>query len=179
VPVNHARQIEYHAPSWSWACINGQVRYEWWIFHALDSPIPAHSAQFVPQILEATTLPAGMGVYGQLKGGWVRLKGRVKPAFTRGEGFARQEREGVYDIHEGKAREVGMIRYDIPSEAPVGKVQAIFCLCMLPRKESYGDSVGLALVPTGVVGEYQRVGLFFGIKLPWYEGCFEGTITIV
>jgi Heterokaryon incompatibility protein (HET) len=178
-PINHARQFEYHAPSWSWGCITGKVRYEWWIFHALDNPIPASNAQYLPQVLEATTIPAGIDEYGQLKGGWIRLKGKIKRAFTRGEGFSRQDREGIYDVHEGKMREVGMIRYDIPSEAPVGKLKVILCLCVLPRQERYNDLVGLALVPTGKVSEYRRVGLIFQIKLSWYEGCTESTITIV
>ena len=178
-PITHARQSEYLAPSWSWACIIGQVRYEWWVFHALDPVLTPKTAGFIPRILEATIIPAGVDEYGQLKGGVIRLRGKMKPACTRGEGFTRQDREGVYDVHEGKIRDVGMIRYDIPSEAPAGEIKAIVCLCMIPRAERYGDSVGLALVPTGRKDEYRRVGLVFSIPLSWYEDCIEGMITIV
>lgn len=69
----------------------------------------------------------------------------------------------MYEFHQGKAREVGMIRFDVPLEAPPGKVRVIACLCMLSRAKRYGDSVGLALVPMGRKDEYCRVGLVSGI----------------
>ena len=178
-PIFHARLAEYLTPSWSWACIVGKVNYEWWIFNALDPELTPRAVSFMPRILEATTIPAGLDEYGSLKGGWIRMVGKMKPAFTRGEGFKRQDREGVYNMHEGKVREVGMIKYDVPSEAPAGRVKVIMCLCMLPRAERHGDSIGLALVPTGRKDEYSRVGLVSAISLPWYEGCVEGSFTIV
>jgi hypothetical protein len=177
--ITHTRSSEYLAPSWSWACITGKVRYEYWIFHGLDPDPTAEAVKFMARILTATTIPAGLDEYGQLTGGQIRLVGKMRPGFTRGEGFARQDREGVYDFQEGKWREVGMIRYDIPSEAPPGKVKVISCLCMLPRAERYGDSAGLALLPTGKQDEYRRVGLVFLIKLSWYQLCEESQITIV
>ena len=178
-PIAHTRSSEYLAPSWSWACIRGQVRYEWWIFNALDPDPTPEAARFMPRILEATTIPAGLNDFGQLKGGEIRLSGKMKSAFTRGEGFARQDREGLYDLQEGKMREVGMIKYDIPSEAPAGETRVIDCLCMLPRAERYGDSVGLALVPTGGKDEYRRVGLVFAIQLSWYEDGAESQTMII
>ena len=178
-PTTFTRQSEYLAPSWSWACLTGQVRYEWWIFHALDPDPTPKATMFMPRILEATTIPAGLDEYGSLKGGQIRLVGKMKPAFTRGEGFARQDREGVYDVDQGKAREVGMVKYDVPLEAPPGIFKVIVCLCMLPRAERHNDSVGLALMPTGRKDEYCRVGLVFLIQLSWYENCAEEEITIV
>jgi hypothetical protein len=179
-PIAHTRQAEYISPSWSWAAINGHVRYETWIFGALDpNPMRGANARFIPRILEARTIPAGLDEYGQLKGAFVRLEGKIKPAFTRGEGFARQDREGVYDVHEGKMREVGMVKFDVPADSPVGQIKIIICLCVIPRAERYGDSVGLALVPTGRSEEYCRVGLILAVKLEWWEGCAEGAITLV
>jgi hypothetical protein len=177
-PIFHARQTEYTAPSWSWAAINGHVGYETWIFNALDpDPMTGPNARFIPQILGAEMIPAGKDEYGRLKGGVVRLKGKMKPAFTRGEGFARQDREGIYDVHEGQMREVGMIKYDVPTDS--GQTRLIICLCLMPRAERFGDSVGLAIVPTGRKDEYRRVGLFLAIKLEWWEGCAEGIIVLV
>ncbi|KAL9127526.1 MAG: hypothetical protein Q9217_003614 [Psora testacea] len=177
--ITHARRPGYLAPSWSWASIIGQVRYEWWIFHALDPCLTPKAASLMPKILEATTISAGLDKYGSLKGGRIRLVGKMKPALTRGEGFARQDREGVYDLHKGKMREVGMIKYDVPSEAPAGKIKAIICLCVLPRAEKHRDAVGLALLPTAIKNEYCRVGLVFGIQWSWYETCVDWEITIV
>jgi Heterokaryon incompatibility protein (HET) len=178
-PIHHYRPSEYLAPSWSWASIKGQVRYEWWIFHALD-PVPSDRAtRFIPRILEASTTPSGLDEYGQLKSGFIRLVGKLKPAFTRGEGFKRQDREGLFDIHEGQMREFGQVKYDIHTDAPVGQAKAIICLCVLPRAEKHGDCVGLALAMTGRADEYRRIGLILAIKLDWFESGVEGTITIV
>lgn len=134
---------------------------------------------FMPRILEATTVPAGLDEYGSLKGGQIRLVGKMKPALTRGQGFARQDREGVFGFDEGKAREAGRVKYDAPLEAPPGISKVIFCLRMLPQAESYDDSVGLALVPTGRKDENCQVGLVFSIQLLWWEICAEEEITIV
>jgi hypothetical protein len=76
-------------------------------------------------------------------------------------------------------REVRMIKFDVPADAPVVQIKDIICLCMFPRAERHGDSVGLALVPTGRKDEYRRVGLFLAVKLEWWEGCAERTITLV
>lgn len=155
------------------------MHYEFWIFHALDPDPTPKAGMFVRRILEATTVPAGLDEDGTLKGGWIRLAGKMKGAFTRGDGFARQDCEGVYDFHEGKAREVGIIKYDLPLEAPPGTGKVIDSLCLLPRAERHGDSVGLALAPTGRKNEYCRVGLVSLIQLSWYEVCAEEEISIV
>ena len=179
-PITHKRQPEYLAPSWSWACIAGQIRYEWWIFHALDPTPSPRALSFMPRILEATTIPADLDEYGRLAGGTIRLVGKIKAAVTCGEGFARQDREGVYDVHDGTKREIGQIRYDIPSEAPPGQLQAILCLCVLPRADRHGDAVGLALLPK-VKGSdaLRRVGLVFAIQLSWYETAVDREITLI
>ena len=177
--IYHTRSSEYLAPSWSWACIKGRVRYEWWIFHALDPDPAPKAARFTARVLEATTLPAGPDEYGQLQGGAIRLAGKMRRGFTRGEGFARQLYEGLYDFLDEQWREVGRITYDIPSESPLGELKAVFCLCMLPRAERFNDSVGLALSPTGRKDEYRRVGLVHLVKLSWYEPCEESQVTII
>ena len=134
---------------------------------------------FMPRILEATTVLAGFDEYSPLKGVQIRLVGKMKPAFTRGEGFARQDSEGVFGFDQRKAREFDIVKYDVSLEAPPGISKVIFCLCMLPRAESYDDSVELALVPTGRKDEDRRVGLVFNIQLSWHEICAEEEIMIV
>ncbi len=145
--MTHTRHDTYLAPSWSWASIRGPVRYGWWIFNALH---PNPNVHFLPRILEAKTIPAGIDPFGALEGGFIRLKGKIKPAMTRGEGFARQDREGVYVVQEGKMAKIGDIRYDVPAEAPSGQFKVIFCLCVYPREERWGDCVGLAMVLSGI-----------------------------
>ena len=178
-PIFHARQSGYLAPSWSWASITGKVRYESWIFGALDPMPTPKTKSYIPRILEVTMIPEGLDEYGRYKRGFIRLVGKTKPAFSRGEGFARQDREGLYDVHEGKMREFGMVKYDVPSEIPPGELKGIICLCLLPRAERFGDSVGLALVPTGNTDEFRRVGFIHLVKLSWYDDGVKAKITIV
>jgi hypothetical protein len=179
-PIFHRRQEEYIAPSWSWAAIVGHVRYETWIFTALDpDPLAGPNAAYVARVLEAETVPSGRDTFGELKSGFVRLQGKIKPAVTQGEGFKRQDREGIYDMHEGKLREVGMIKFDVPADSPEGRLKIIVCLCLMPRAERFGDTVGLALVPTGGKDEFRRVGLILLTKLSWWEGSIEAPITLV
>jgi hypothetical protein len=137
------------------------------------------NARFIPPTLGAEVIPAWKGEYGQLKGGVVRLKGKMKPAFTRGEGFACQDREGIYDIHERQMREIGMVKYDVPTDLLVGQSKVLICLCLMPRAVRFGDSTELVIVPTGRKNKYRRVGLFPAVKLDWWEGCAEGTISLV
>ena len=179
-PIHHARQSEYLAPSWSWACIKGRISYAWVNFDYIDSTPSPRAVAFMPQILEATTSPAGIDEFGQLKGGRIRIRGKAKPAFSKGNWPAQQGSERVYDMHEGNERAVGYIKYDTPSDSPLGQVKVIVCLCMIPRNDKCGDSVSLALVPTGMPDEFRRVGLLGNIQLTWYEeNTVEGELVLV
>ena len=82
------------------------------------------------------------------------------------------------DLHEGRVSGVGVIRCDVPLEAPVGKIIQILCLCMILREERSGESVGVALLPTSGPDEYRRVGLIFFIQLSWFEVCAKGETTL-
>lgn len=111
-------------------------------------------------------------------------------AVTRGEGFARQDREGLYVVPKpgtgltattvaaaAAGERIGDIRFDVPSEAAAGVGVALFCLCVQVREERFGDSVGLALVlaPDGREGEggsgwvFRRVGLIYMIRVGWWN----------
>lgn len=171
----HHRPNEYVAPTWSWASVTGPAYYEWWIFHDFPtSPDP----RFVPTILEAMTVPTRSDPYGQLSGGFIRLSGKLRIASTKGEGFAEQDREGLYQIGVGKR--IGSVRFDVPAEAPEGKPLLIKCLCVHPRSDNCGDTVGLALVPSGKgKGIYKRAGLVSAIKVEWWSSCEDEAVTIV
>lgn len=178
--ISHTRPESFLAPSWSWASVAGQVKYETWIFDALH---PAPDTRLLPTILEASTTPVGFDAFGQCKGGAIRLKGRLKPAMTLGEGFARQDREGLYNLAADVDTpvKVGDIRWDVPSEAPAGRIQGLICLCAAIRKEKYGDTVGLAIVPVAGEGspEFRRVGLVYMLLVSWWEKSVELEVTIV
>jgi hypothetical protein len=114
----------------------------------------------------------GLDDFGQVKGGFVRLSGKLKMAVSRGEGYAsrsaRLDREGLYESQGGGAK-AGDIRYDIPSEVEENKDSHVTCLCLHPREKRFGDVVRLALVPTGGGEVYGRVGLVFAIQSSWFE----------
>ena len=72
-----------------------------------------------------------------------------------------------------------MIKFDVPADSPPGQIKVIVCLCVMPKAERFGGTLGLALVPTRTSDEYRRVGLFLGAELSWWDRCAERTITIV
>ncbi|MCJ1246474.1 hypothetical protein MMC30_003682 [Trapelia coarctata] len=180
--TSHTRPKSDLAPSWSWAAVSGKISYESWIFGALH---PSPSPQLLPTVLEVSTTPAGSDPFGQLQSGFIRLKGRLKPAFTRGEGFANRDRETLYNpdaIQGPNNTKVGEVRFDVPAEAPAGRWQPLFCLCVQQRKESLGDTVGLALALMNTVGgkgKFKRVGLISAVKVEWWRDAMEFDFTIV
>ena len=93
---SHTRPAEYSAPSWSWASIKSRVCLEFWIRHA----------HFVAAVLEAQTIPSGPDAFGQLKGGSIRVSGRLEIAYGKGVEYAAlsqwQDREQIYETKPGQ-----------------------------------------------------------------------------
>jgi hypothetical protein len=175
----HSRPSEYLAPSWSWASICGQVKYEYCVDNALDlSP----DSRLLPTILEASTTTTGPDEFGQVMGGYVHLSGKFKMAVPHGKGYAprsaRQDCEGLYELQSGGAK-VGDIRHDIPSDVVENKLSYVNCSCLHPREKRFCDVIGLALVPTGEKEMYRRVGLVFAIESSWFEAALTSAITII
>jgi hypothetical protein len=77
----------YRAPSWSWASLDGHVRF-----------VPIDFDRVVAEFVDCYVEPEGMDIYGKVKSGWLQLKVcfviiviRVKvPSDTRNTGASRR-----------------------------------------------------------------------------------------
>ena len=60
------RPRPYRAPSWSWASVEGEIAFETtWLEQQDDT---------LAKLLEASVSPLGLDPYGQVRGGYLRLK---------------------------------------------------------------------------------------------------------
>ncbi|RTE78941.1 hypothetical protein BHE90_006537 [Fusarium euwallaceae] len=75
-PIEGFRPSQYRAPSWSWASLEG-VKF-------LQAYNPDHSVTDMCQILKIHLVTAGTNPYGDLKGGYMLLCGRLFPVKTKG-----------------------------------------------------------------------------------------------
>lgn len=104
--------------------------------HALDKDPDPH---FVATVLEAQTIPSGPDAFGQLKGGSIRVSGRLRIAYGKGVEYAAlsqwQDREPIYETKPGHA-EVGYVRYDIPCEVQRRSkiLLSSVCVCILEKR---------------------------------------------
>ncbi|KAF5374186.1 hypothetical protein D9758_004599 [Tetrapyrgos nigripes] len=190
----HERHPTYLAPSWSWASVACPVSYEWFIhdeFCLNPSPDPA----LIPTVLEINVAPSGADPFGAVRSGFIRLRGKVKPAAAKDlELFSPDaqippSRLGVPPSQRilpppengdflGFTK-IGVCHYDYPSDAPQEKSDMIFILCCLPGKEEDGDAVGLVLYPTNLFKfEFRRIGLASMVPMTWWDNVLDSDITI-
>ena len=177
------RTAEYVAPSWSWASTErGSL---WFLGRAGRAVLPtgwsaskditAH-VQHVPKVIDVGVYPSGSDPFGQLKGGFITIHGRVK----RG----RCLRHTTYPI------------FCDPDDLPVGQPSSdpsifdvffddhtdyvtltdVYCLCFY---ETGGMTGGLALSKVEESNVYRRVGLMNWFKNGWFDDCKPSEITIV
>lgn len=69
------RPPQYRAPSWSWASVEGEIR-----FNNENEHVPTMA---VCQIKKVQLVRAGSNPTGELKGGYIKLKGRLFPVKVR------------------------------------------------------------------------------------------------
>jgi hypothetical protein len=190
------RPSEYRAPTWSWAALDGEVRYEA-MSHGHDSD-PAHIENSVDEV---HTDLAGEDPMWQVCGGYIKLSVPLREAVTVVEN---PEHRGERSIRDLEGIERGAINIDIlPEYIPN---QVIYCINLYaehpntptfrrPYREgcnsktigtftetlvNYTDLVmGLALVKTGRQTEYRRLGIVRWMERSWFKGIKPTIITII
>lgn len=63
------RATEYRAPSWSWACLDGDL--------VTQSPPGGSVRRLCCEILEAWTTVKGVNPFGEVRGGRLRIRGQI------------------------------------------------------------------------------------------------------
>ncbi|KAL8787745.1 MAG: hypothetical protein Q9213_002065 [Squamulea squamosa] len=143
------RATQYRAPTWSWAALDGQVM-----------PGRPNTVRNLIFIEEAKTDPLVLeNPLGQLKFGWIRLRGVLLPGIIKPTESS-ADRFNVYF----SADNVTTDHWIYPDFQDEVFNQSIFCLIVSTRNQYDGTLVqGLALHCTDTVkATYKRVGLFEG-----------------
>jgi hypothetical protein len=168
------RPGEYRAPSWSWAALDGEIR-----FHLYDEQYPNAVA---PQLLEANVSLAGNNIYGPVTAGSIHLHCLLR-FILNGEGgyvwfegpafFRDQVRSNVYHVLDEQGHRHGRLSFDT-SLVPVDKA---FLLRMWESEKDH-HIYALVVFPEGDVDDmcFKRIGwakLTIEAKR-WFE---EGELT--
>lgn len=175
--IEHASLLPtefYRAPSWSWASVDGFIDINMNNHENFDTSC---------EILEAYTIPRTTNPYGQVRGGYIRLRGPLKqgvvgPTIVHKVYSGRNVHISLLDPSSSKS--VGDNSYCRFDTTVVGEGNKVWCL------EVQSDSSrGLLLVQTdNEEGEYCRIGVFVldnlsGIMPDWFEDCEEHVVTII
>ncbi|KAI9684968.1 MAG: hypothetical protein M1820_010865 [Bogoriella megaspora] len=156
--INHIhdkliRPAQYTAPSWSWASVSGQVRWE-----KIDSASLA-----IAKVLEVKVRPVGNDDTGQVKHGHVRLRGYLGTVIL-GENDIGSDFSTPYLLINGQMlmRDSCLLAYfDDRCQEVTDKIH---CMPITHSKVDRGSTFeALLLQPTNACkGEFRRCGLLTG-----------------
>jgi hypothetical protein len=141
------RHLEYRAPTWSWASINGWVRH---------LPV-AEAKHYYLRILEVHMTPAGSNILGAISEASMRLESCLFPQVTM------DDRKNLHI----RGRRIHIQRFlDCMPETEISFwVMPILYHENKDKELAYG-AVGLFLRPTGKSpNQYQREGIFYAQSL--------------
>ncbi|KAL8710175.1 MAG: hypothetical protein Q9220_005258 [cf. Caloplaca sp. 1 TL-2023] len=152
------RAARYRAPTWSWAAIDGQIM-----------PGRPNDARILISIEEAATEPlTSKNSLGQLKSGWMRLRGLLLPGNVKTveSSTSQQDHVNISFSAESNPKDLRIFP-DVPGEI---SDQSIFCLIVSTANRYGGTEIqGLALHCIDTTkATYRRVGYFqgFAAQLP-------------
>ncbi len=165
-PNTCTRSSEYRAPSWSWAAVDGPVRFIW-VFNRLFGGFGAErgfdfTIQPDAEVLDVALVPKyeGNRFNGQLCGGHITLSGRTRPS-TWGE-----MDEAHFNLN-GRPRLRGQGYCDwVRDDHRETNYTEVRCILLARMRQDMGNRIiyqdsGLALVPHPTSpGSWMRVGVF-------------------
>ncbi|KAK0672651.1 heterokaryon incompatibility protein-domain-containing protein [Cercophora samala] len=134
VKTKFKRPEKYRAPSWSWASLDGHFRM---FLHqgVLDGSI---EYKYACELLHAETTLVGDNPLGQVKGGFIRLRGRVKKVVWRRDGTGKHDYGYGWAVGDSESQWVkpGQVPgddrlswyVDVPDEWPVKKDIEMSCI---------------------------------------------------
>jgi hypothetical protein len=161
----------HHAPSWSWAAVNGPISY-------LSSSVIRHTAETFSDIIihETRCDVLGQNSYGEVKEGIIRLTGLIKAAILD-EG-TQPEIPGI-EIQTSDGILVGTGYMD--TDEPPQKQVFVLKVCRSSDRTEAG-AFWFALLLRHVVGKmetYERVGMGKVTLFDWFDNSKLETISII
>ncbi|KAH0562300.1 hypothetical protein GP486_003007 [Trichoglossum hirsutum] len=177
-PGKMVRPPAFRAPSWSWASLDGPLRYA-----GMNNLITTSAPNI--DILNTNVTSAGEDAHGSVSAGHIQLSGRLKPA-TRSDGRVYRPTDGW-----GSSEPWGYDVIDSTSGAGIGC--AIFdeadsavpkdILCLRVSDTSRQGSVAYNILVLEAAGnqphEYRRLGVGRILLTGWFDDCPGAAITIV
>lgn len=171
--AKNQRPTEYHAPSWSWASIDGHVSF----LHLREGKNPPHLVLRV--VSSHVELENDNSPFGRVRGGSLVLRGQLRKA-------KRIEVSGprILALEKSTGREFDLGGVFLDDESPQGLAQAqsldsIFCL-LVTTSPQY-RSLLLTSVP-GRQGVYSRIGISCSCSEKqrlWFKDAPVKTVTVI
>ncbi|KAI9856310.1 MAG: hypothetical protein M1813_009146 [Trichoglossum hirsutum] len=176
-PGKMVRPSAFRAPSWSWASLDGPLRYA-----GMNSLITTSAPSI--DILDANVTKTGGDVHGGVSAGYIRLSGQLKHA-TRSDGRVHRLTDGWgssvpwgYDVIDSASMNIGYAIFDeVDSIVP----KDLLCLRISdnPRQGGVAYNI-LVLEATGSEHhEYRRLGMGKISQTGWFDDCPKAAIVII
>ncbi|KAH7370788.1 hypothetical protein BKA65DRAFT_471968 [Rhexocercosporidium sp. MPI-PUGE-AT-0058] len=164
------RPAEYRAPSWSWACVDGEVD-----FQLCTSNLPCEPGVGI-EFMDTYIRPVG-GSLGSVTDGHLIIHGRLKNGSV-GDKLELGHYKSTYDTELLSASEqslepvsIGKCAFDVMSDRLPYRSE-IWCLQISLLQ-------GLMLVPSENGVSFKRIGLFvLADEGAWFRGCPTTEITL-
>ncbi|RFU23919.1 hypothetical protein B7463_g12420, partial [Scytalidium lignicola] len=96
------RPLQYRAPSWSWASVDTEIKYNW----------PLESDRIVAEVVEVHVVSEGQDPCGRVKSGWAKVQAplcRLEPIAERQQ---RRPFSTRVEAHTGSAVRTGLAFFD-------------------------------------------------------------------
>lgn len=181
------KEHEENAPTWSWASMNWGVVWS-----------PLQSPQLLATVVHAETNVVGVNPYGQVSGGKITLRGRIKYCQLSAD-YHRNEHWVFYSKGNGSYSKKQHFRTDgaLVAETIPGQTGTIACrsrlttsgnaletaaafFCIAKCHWMKSDHVGLILgMSHRFPGCMERVGAATNVPRDWYETGEDVTVTLV
>jgi hypothetical protein len=148
-----SRPEQYRGPSWSWAAVNGDIRFP----QTFD-----YSVEQLAFIVEERTYPTS-DLFGAVNGGYIRIRGPFRVTFA--EGAYKQQQALLYPEPRGKDITLNQLYLDHGClETVESNGLNIYCLLGVAtylQGTDYSRIQGLVLSPSrDQRGQYTRTGMF-------------------
>ncbi|KAI1655634.1 HET-domain-containing protein [Daldinia decipiens] len=181
------KEHEENAPTWSWASMNWGVTWS-----------PMQDPQLLASVTDARTNVVGANPYGQVSGGTVTLRGRIKYCrlsadYHKNEHWVYYRKgEGTYSRKQHFRTDGALESWTVPGQTDPSARRsrvttsgnaletgaAFFCIAKCHWMKS--DHMGLILgMSPRFPGYMERVGAISNVPKDWYDTGVDATITIV
>jgi heterokaryon incompatibility protein (HET) len=161
-----SRQLQYRAPSWSWASINASPRG----IETRDPPEFPHQTQHIVDIIDVQAEPLEEDNTGQLKSGFIKFRGLLLSDSFLTNNEAQDSRPGAWRS-EGWISQI-KLRFDLyEDEVKHSRFNYLPCLMHTTKKPS--RLCGLILRSLHADrNEFVRVG-YFSFRLSSLSACYK------